>query len=83
MTSECDNCGMSDGCSLALFDCERDADFEVTLKSSVDSFDPMVRQCCTRHLGWYRRQFVKEREYEMDVEVLTERGAEHWSRINA
>lgn len=50
--------------------CDRDADTEIVLVDTEDDFDPMRRYVCDRHIGWYRQEFVKERDYEMkELEV--------------
>lgn len=68
---------MTKTCSLAIRDCVETADYELTLKPPDEEFSVLERVCCHEHLDWYRRTYVSERDYEMDVEPLTERGARH------
>lgn len=64
-------------CSLALRDCNETADYQLTLQAPDELFEPLERACCHEHLWWYRKNYVFERDYEMEVEPLTERGARH------
>lgn len=65
----------TDQCSLALRDCEADADYRLVLTPPDEEFEPMERMVCHSHLHWYRQTFVDERDYEMEVIPVSEYGA--------
>lgn len=53
-------------------DCDEEPTHRVHLDGTHDDtlIDSLERDTCEAHIAWYRREYVKQRGYEMEVEEL-------------